>query len=76
MIYDSPLWFMNIDIVAEGLGELDELAGKSVLISGATGLICSAVVDIFIRYNETHETPIGIIAAGRQPQKMIERFGN
>ena len=39
MIYDSPLWFMNIDIVAEGLGELDELAGKSVLISGATGLI-------------------------------------
>lgn len=46
-----------------------------MLITGAAGLICSAVTDIFIRYNETHDTPIRIIAAGRWPEEMSDRFG-
>ena len=75
MIYDSLLWFEDIDKVSQSLPELSELAGKSVLITGAAGLICSAVTDIFIRYNETHDTPIRIIAAGRWPEEMSDRFG-
>ena len=75
MIYDSPLWFEDIDKISQSLPELSELAGKSVLITGAAGLICSAVTDIFIRYNETHDTPIRIIAAGRWPEEMSNRFG-
>ena len=75
MIYDSPLWFEDIDKISQSLPELLELAGKSVLITGAAGLICSAVTDIFIRYNETHDTPIRIIAAGRWPEEMSNRFG-
>ena len=47
-----------------------------MLITGATGLICSAVTDIFIRHNETYDTPpINIIAAGRCPEKISDRFG-
>ena len=64
-IYNSELWFEDIDKISQSLPELSELVGKSVLITGAAGLICSAVTDIFIRYNETHEIPIRIIAAGR-----------
>lgn len=75
MIYDSPLWFEDIDKISRYLPKLSELAGKSVLITGAAGLICSAVTDIFIRYNETHDTPIRIIAAGRWPEEMSNRFG-
>ena len=75
MIYDSLLWFEDIDKVSQDLPELSELAGKSVFITGAAGLICSAVVDIFIRYNETHDIPISIIAAGRGSKKISERFG-
>lgn len=76
MIYDSPLWFENIDKVSNSFKELDELAGKSILITGVTGLICSAVADIFIRYNETHNVlPINIIAAGRDPERIERRFG-
>lgn len=76
MIYDSPLWFEDIDKVSQSLPELSDLAGKSVLITGAAGLICSAVTDIFIRYNETHDTlPIKIVAAGRWPKEMSDRFG-
>lgn len=76
MIYDSPLWFEDIDKVSAVIPELSELAGKSILITGVTGLICSAVTDIFIRYNETHETHIMIIAAGRRPEAMKNRFGD
>lgn len=75
MIYDSPLWFEDIDTVSKELPELDVLAGNAVLITGAAGLICSAVTDIFIRYNETHDIPIKIIAAGRWPEEMSDRFG-
>ena len=76
MIYDSPLWFEDIDEISQSISELSELAGKSVLITGAAGLICSAVTDILIRYNETHDTlPIRIIAAGRWSEEMSNRFG-
>ena len=75
-IYNSSLWFENLDREAESLPELSRLDGSSVLITGANGLICSAVVDLFIRYNETHNGNIHIIAAGRSPQRMRARFGS
>ena len=76
MIYDSQLWIQDLDTVMGELGELDQLAGKSVMITGAAGLILSAVTDILIRYNETHEEKIHILAAGRWPEEMSDRFGN
>lgn len=76
MLYTNPLWIADIDTVSENLqAELDELAGSSVLITGASGLICSAVVDVLFRYNNTHTTPIKILAAGRSAEKMRGRFG-
>lgn len=73
-IYNSTLWRENLDIVILELPELCELEGKSVMISGATGLIGSAIVDLLIRYNETHEGKITILAAGRSEVKMKDRF--
>lgn len=74
-LYECPLWISDIDEVSIGLPELSMLSGKSVLVTGATGLICSAVVDILLRYNETHEIPIQIYIAGRDEKKVVERFG-
>lgn len=68
-IYNSKLWRENLDTVIRVLPELCEMEGKSVLITGATGLICSAIVDLLIRYNETHEGKITILAAGRSEAK-------
>lgn len=75
MLYDSKQWIEDIDTVSQDLDVLNKLAGKSVLITGAAGLICSAVVDIFFRYNDLHDTPIQILAAGRWPEEMEVRFG-
>lgn len=75
-ICDCKQWISDIDKVTASLPELDKLAGKTILITGATGLICSAVVDIFLRYNDTHKNDmIRILAAGRSQEKMSERFG-
>lgn len=75
-VYDSKQWISDIDTVLDVLPELDVMAGKSVLITGAAGLICSSVVDILFRYNDTHEKKIQIFAAGRWPEEMSVRFGD
>lgn len=69
-------WICDIDEEIDALPELDHLAGKSIMITGVTGLICSAIVDVLVRYNETHSVPIIIYAAGRSEEKVLERFGN
>ena len=74
VIYSSNLWFNDIDKIINSLPELETLSGKSIIITGAGGLICSSVVDILIRYNETHNNKINILAAGRNINKIRERF--
>jgi len=64
----------DIDAVLQVLAELKRLEKQNVMITGAAGLICSAVTDILIRYNETHESKIQIYAAGRNEKKMKDRF--
>ena len=73
-IYSSKLWLADLDKTLLALPELTELAGKSVMVTGCTGLICSAVVDVLIRWNETHVDKIKILAAGRSEKKVAERF--
>lgn len=74
-IYAGSLWLSDIDAVISSLPELETLAGKSVLITGAGGLICSTVADILIRWNESGHDTIRIITAGRNESKIRERFG-
>lgn len=73
-VYDTKQWIKDIDTVLEVLPELDEMAGKSILITGAAGLICSSVVDILFRYNDKHDKKIQILAAGRWHKEMYGRF--
>lgn len=76
MLYENKQWIKDIDMVSGVLPELDMLSGKSILITGAAGLICSSVVDILFRYNDTHDVPVTIIAAGRWLEEMTMRFGD
>ena len=73
-VYSCPQWKKDIETVLTVVSEMDLLAGKSVLITGATGLVCSSVVDMLIGYNESHEQPVRIIAAGRSVEKACARF--
>ena len=74
-IYNSKLWEEDIDCVLAHNPWIEGLTGKSVLITGIGGLICSAVADILIRFNETKNGNVTILAAARSGQKIRERFG-
>ena len=73
-LYNSKFWLADLDKTLAVIPELEILAGKSVMVTGCTGLICSAVVDVLIRWNETHEAKIRILAAGRNGKRIAERF--
>lgn len=75
LLYDQKQWQDDLDEVIGVLPELADMKGKSILITGAAGLICSAVVDILFRYNDIHNAGIRILAAGRWPEEMEKRFG-
>ena len=76
MLYNNKLWLSDLDRVIKIIPELEILEGKTILITGATGLVCSSVVDVLFRYNDTHTNKIQILAAGRCYKKMCDRFEN
>jgi nucleoside-diphosphate-sugar epimerase len=54
---------------------LEALKGARVLITGATGLIGSCLVDALLLLNGARGTAIEVYAAGRSASGMGERFG-
>lgn len=76
MLYNNEQWIQDIDMVTRIIPEIEHLCGKSVLITGAAGLICSSIIDIIFRYNDTHNKKIKILAAGRWIEEMTVRFGD
>ena len=54
--------------------DTEVLRGKRILITGASGLIGSAVVDLLIGCNLNRQTDITIYAAGRNTGRLAERF--
>ena len=71
----SKRWTEDIDRVIDSAVWADMLSGKSVLITGVGGLICSSVADILIRLNETKRSGVKIFAAGRSEKRIEARFG-
>lgn len=52
----------------------DILQNKTILITGSTGLICSAVTDILMMLNREKKYNIKIILAGRSAERIEKRF--
>ncbi|NQN92289.1 NAD-dependent epimerase/dehydratase family protein [Streptococcus suis] len=54
----------------------EELRNKSIIITGATGLIGSAVVDMLLELNSTKDYNIKIFACSRTEKNFLTRFGS
>lgn len=68
-----PLYQQDLDnIIASN--NLDALNGKSLLITGATGLIGTQLIDTLIHWNRKGGN-VKVIAACRNKEKLAERFG-
>lgn len=73
-IYDSKIFMEDLRTAAEHTLSLDILNGKKVLITGAGGTIGSFIVDMLMDYNREHKGNISVIACGRNPDKLKNRF--
>ncbi|MBE6105111.1 MAG: NAD(P)-dependent oxidoreductase [Anaerovibrio lipolyticus] len=54
---------------------LQELYGKTVMITGATGMLASYLIYFIMWLNEKKQADIKIVALARNRQKCLERFG-
>lgn len=73
MRYD-PLYWDDVEKVLSGIPNLQKLYQKSVLVTGATGMICSAVTDLLLYLNREQKAGINIILAGRNAGRLNDRF--
>ena len=63
------------NIAAENL-PWEKLAGKSLLLTGATGLIGTLIIDVLMKKNRDENLNVKIFAAGRNEKVASERFGD
>ncbi len=54
----------------------EKLSEKTVLVTGASGLIGSAVIDILMYRNRYHNQKTTVIAMGRNPARLAARFAS
>lgn len=74
-ILDNALYQSDLAQVSDMGFPWEKLNNKTVLITGATGMIASVIIDILMRQNKEQNRNIRIYAISRKEQKARERFG-
>lgn len=65
----NNLYFKDVGAIAEIPFPWDTLLNKTVLLSGGTGFLGSALIDVFRYRNENYNNRIKVISLSRNPQK-------
>ena len=73
-LYDSQVYKEDLEQAMKQVKDWNKLNGSSVLIAGATGLIGSYMVDLFLAANKISDTNITVYALGRDRERLQERF--
>ena len=66
-------YYNGIENVLENVPNVERLRDTTVLVTGATGLICSVVADLLMNLNDKGYG-IKILLAGRDSERMKARF--
>lgn len=61
---------------ADQIPEIERLYGKKILITGATGMIGSAVVEILHDQNRRKQAGMTLYLAGRSKERILKRFSS
>ena len=68
------LYSREIDKILVHIPNVEKLKNASVLVSGCTGMLCSAVVDVLLYLNAVRNYSINILLAGRDRARVDARF--
>ena len=74
LLYNNNLYVDDVKYVANLNLPWEKLKGKKLMLSGATGLIGSFLVDVIMEKNATEDFDCIIYALGRNPNKAKARF--
>jgi nucleoside-diphosphate-sugar epimerase len=74
MVQYSEEYWKEVRKVQRCVPNLNDLSGKSVLVTGATGMICSAVVELLFELNRFQNARITVFLAGRSLERVQTRF--
>ena len=69
-IFDNPLYLQDLNRVAALQLPWEQLEGRSIMISGATGMIGSFLIDVLLHKG----LEMTVYALGRNPEKAKTRF--
>lgn len=74
----NKIYKSDIEKIADFQIEWSNFAGKTILLTGATGMIASVIIDILMYRNcylDSDDQGVNIIAVSRNEEKAKERFG-
>lgn len=75
MLLENKIYSQQIDAAVKGIGNsIEKLTGCSILVTGASGMIGSCIIDILLYLNRQHRMNIRICAAGRNTDNIRKRF--
>lgn len=74
MLLNSKIYEEDLKKIMEGNFQWNQLDGKSLLITGANGMIGSCLIDILLYRNREFSADIKIYALGRKKEKLVQRF--
>lgn len=74
-LLNSQTYISDINKISN-LSEFNNFKNKSFFITGCTGLICSALIDLLIILNKNFDLNIKLFLAVRNKDKAINRFSN
>ena len=75
-MYNSEYYERGLRAATAGLADHGALNGRRILITGATGLIGSYLVDALVLLNEEFDAGMILYAAGRSEARVRARFAN
>lgn len=67
-------YLKDIEMIIPQIKGLENIYGKKLLITGATGMVCSTIVDVICYLNQKEKAGIRLFLAGRNKNRIIERF--
>ena len=76
MIYNHKLYQEDLVFLAEENLNWDRLRGKNILVTGATGLIGTFLIDAIMKRNELYQDAIMVYALSRNKEKLETKFGH